>query len=644
MVYRRTGHGLKSFPSADSVGGASDPPVPRCTGLAGHDRREKLYSAYAQYPSGVFIMVLGDPDSTASSRSEQINRRDFLNPEMDGLDDAHMPDLTGIAAGGSDLQRGYNHFASELKKVVAFDSLAIYSVDGAHEHEVIEYCSGLALPRSKHGARRPLPGSRTSYVMATEQTLVSGHLGEYPWFDNDQGLLDLGLHSSIAVCLAYQGRTVAILELGSCREGAYGPREQGLLEHLADKLAPAVAFSLRSDQAGVNLDDSAVALARLKGALDGVLAGILSAEQQLREFASIVESTPCAVIITDGTGNIEYVNPSYSRMTGYLPEDVLGTLVGISGAQGISAEEYLYRWNAMIADGAWKEEARYTAKDGEGYWSSRILFPLRNSEGTITRCIVIEEDVTEKRMLQEQLVQIQKMESTGRMAGGVAHDLNNLLVAMLGYASLMQARLDPTEEGYEYARNIEDLVGKASELTCQLMPATQQNPEEPKPMDVNLAVREVFKILSHTATARHDLRIVSHLQPDLPVIVGDTGQVQQVIMNICFNALDAMPEGGELDVSTRAVQLEHGVDNGGSSLPSGFYVEMCIKDTGVGISRDLQARIFEPFFTTKLVGKGTGLGLSVAQLIVKNHGGIISVESSPGEGSVFTIYLPCPRN
>jgi len=257
---------------------------------------------------------------------------------------------------------------------------------------------------------------------------------------------------------------------------------------------------------------------------------------------------------------------------------------------------------------------------------------------------VIEEDVTEKRMLQVQLFQIQKMESTGRMAGGVAHDLNNLLVAMLGYASLMQARLDPAGEGYEYARNIEDLVGKASELTRQLMPATQQNPEEPKPMDVNHAVREVFKILSHTATTRHDLRIVSHLQPDLPVIVGDTGQVQQVIMNICFNALDAMPEGGELDVSTRAVQLEHGVDNGGSSLPSGFYVEMCIKDTGVGISRDLQARIFEPFFTTKLVGKGTGLGLSVAQLIVKNHGGIISVESSPGEGSVFTIYLPCPRN
>jgi len=554
------------------------------------------------------------------------------------LGDTHMPDLTGITAVGPDLQRGYDRFATELRKVVPFDRLAIYTVNEAHEHEVIEYCSGLASPRSKRGARRPLRSSRTSYVMATEQTLVSGHLGEPPWFDTDQELVDLGLHSSIAVCLAYQGRTEATLELVSRQEGAYGPREQGLLEHLADKLAPAVALARQSDQAGANLDDSAVALARLKGALDGVLAGILSAEQQLREFASIIESTPCAVIITDDTGNIEYVNPSYSRMTGFVPEEVLGTPVGISGDQGVSAEDCLYRWNAMIAGGTWKGEARYTTKDGEGYWSSRIVFPLRNLEGTITRCIVIEEDVTEKRLLQEQLFQIQKMGFIGLVAGGVAHDLNNLLAAMLGYASLMQVRLDPAGEGYEFARNIEDLVGKASDLTRQLLPATEQSPEEPKPMDVNLAVREVLKILSHTA--RHDLRIVSHLQPNLPVIIGDTGQVQQVIMNICCNALDAMLEGGELNVSTRAVQLEHGVENGGSSLPPGHYVELSFKDTGVGISQDLQARIFEPFFTTKSVDKGTGLGLSVARLIVKNHRGIILVESSPGEGSVFRIYLP----
>ena len=426
--------------------------------------------------------------------------------------------------------------------------------------------------------------------------------------------------------------------MSSRREGAYGPREQGILEHLAERLAPAVALSRRSDQAGANVDDSVVTLARLNGALDGVLAGILSAEQQLREFASIIESNPCAVIITDKTGNIEYVNPSYSRMTGFVPEDVLGTPVGISGGQGGSAEGNLGRWNAMTAGGAWKDEARYTTKGGEVYRSSRIVIPLKNPEGTITSCIVIEEDLTEKRLLQEQLFQLQKLEFTGRLAGGVAHDLNNLLLAMLGYASLMQARLDPSAEGYEYARNIEDLVGKASDLARQLLPAAQQNPEEPKSMDLNLAVLEVLRRLSHTVG--YDLRIVSHLQSDLPAILGVSGQVQQVILNICFNALDAMPEGGELVVSTRAVQLKHGVDNGGSSLPPGLYVTMLFKDTGVGISLDSQARIFEPFFTTKTADKGTGLGLSVAQLIVKNHGGLILVESSPGEGSVFTIYLP----
>jgi len=166
-------------------------------------------------------MVQGDPDSTALSRSEQISRRYSQSPEKGGLDDARMPDLTGAAAVGPDFQRGYDHFAAELRKVVAFDRLAIYEVDGLHEHEVIEYCYGLASPETSRGARRPLPGSRTSYVMATEQTLVSGHLGEYPWFDTDQGMLDLGLHSSIAVCLVYQGRTVATLELSSRREEAF---------------------------------------------------------------------------------------------------------------------------------------------------------------------------------------------------------------------------------------------------------------------------------------------------------------------------------------------------------------------------------------------------------------------------------------
>jgi two-component system cell cycle sensor histidine kinase/response regulator CckA len=247
-------------------------------------------------------------------------------------------------------------------------------------------------------------------------------------------------------------------------------------------------------------------------------------------------------------------------------------------------------------------------------------------------------DVTKRKMLEAQFYQSQKMESLGRLVGGVAHDFNNILGSILGYASLLKTRLAPDSDAYEFAQVIETATRRGSQLTQQLLTAARKGDLETRPMDVNEAVREVIQILSRILPK--NITLVDQLQPLLPQIEGDSNQIHQVLMNLCINAADAMPEGGTLTLSTREVFLNQEQARRHLSLQSGPYVRLSVADTGSGISEEDLSKIFEPFFTTKETGKGTGLGLSVVYGVVKNHRGAIEVDSKVGQGSVFTVYLP----
>jgi two-component system cell cycle sensor histidine kinase/response regulator CckA len=208
----------------------------------------------------------------------------------------------------------------------------------------------------------------------------------------------------------------------------------------------------------------------------------------------------------------------------------------------------------------------------------------------------------------------------------------------MGYASLLKTRLTPETDTHEFAQIIETATRRGAQLTQQLLTAARKSPLQTSPMDVNEAVQEVVQTLSRTLPK--NITITDRLQPQLPQIQGDLTQIHQVLMNLCINAADAMPEGGTLTLRTRAVFLNEERSRKLLSLQSGQHVQLSIADTAIGISEEDLPQIFEPFFTTKETDKGTGLGLSVIYAIVKNHRGAIEVSSKVGQGSTFVVYLP----
>jgi len=265
------------------------------------------------------------------------------------------------------------------------------------------------------------------------------------------------------------------------------------------------------------------------------------------------------------------------------------------------------------------------------------------SGGKIRGIYGIARDITErkraeeeKKLLEAQLRQAQKMEAIGTLAGGIAHDFNNLLMAIQGNASLMLFDLSPKHEHYERLRNIEKLVDSGSRLTAQLLGYARKGRYEVRPINLNQTVQDACETFSRT---RKDIRVQLHLDRTLAPIEADTGQIEQVLMNLLVNAADAMRGGGT--ITLRTANTTHEQMKGKLYNPKpGKYVLLSVSDTGVGMDEKTKERIFEPFFTTKEMGRGTGLGLASTYGIIKGHGGFIDVESEPGRGATFSIYLP----
>jgi PAS domain S-box-containing protein len=249
-------------------------------------------------------------------------------------------------------------------------------------------------------------------------------------------------------------------------------------------------------------------------------------------------------------------------------------------------------------------------------------------------------DVTEKKTMEGELVHAQKMEAVGTLAGGMAHDFNNLLTGILGYASLMLLNKDKRDPDHERLRSIEQLVQSGSNLTRQLLGFARGGKTEVKPTDLNNLAKSSLEMFGRT---RREISVHGKYQKDLHTVDVDRGQIEQVLLNLYVNAWQAMPEGGDLYLSTQNVELEESYTTQHLIEP-GDYARISVTDTGTGMDQTTQQRIFEPFFTTKEAGRGTGLGLATAYSIVKNHGGVINVYSELGKGTTFNIYFPASRN
>ncbi len=481
------------------------------------------------------------------------------------------------------------------------------------------------------------------------------------------------------------------------------------------------------------------------------------AQETLRKFIRGVEQSPACVVITDVEGRIEYVNPKFTELTGYTPEEVYGKNPRILKSGYTPPEEYRRLWETILAGRQWSGEFVNRKKNGELYWEFARISPLQGPDGAITHFIAIKEDiterkrfereigqandrlravietsplaictldeegrvtswngaaerifgwqagevlgrllpvvpeefslafwtrfeearcgrafgslqgsgrrkdgrrlevevwgaplacghsvksvvllfadVTERKWLEEQLRQAQKMEALGRLAGGVAHDFNNLLTIISGYAELLLTQVN--ESVREDVRAILEGAERATALTKQLLALSRRQASQPRLVDLNEIIRGMEKIIRR-ALGEHVILEVS-LRSSLWPVKADPGQIEQILLNLAVNARDAMPRGGRLVIATANCTR---TEAAAVRLPPGQYVRLTVRDNGEGLDPETRRHVFEPFFSTKPADKGTGLGLAIVYGIVKQSGGEVFVDSRPGEGSVFTIYLP----
>jgi two-component system cell cycle sensor histidine kinase/response regulator CckA len=284
-------------------------------------------------------------------------------------------------------------------------------------------------------------------------------------------------------------------------------------------------------------------------------------------------------------------------------------------------------------------EHRIVTGAGDVRWVHERADVIRDADSRPVRMIGTAQDITERRELELQLRHAQKMEAIGRLAGGVAHDLNNALTTIAGYTELALAEL---AEGHPARADVEEIrraAARAESVTRKLLAfSRRQHLFESKEFDLNDVVGALARLLERTLGDNVSLR--AELSATLPLVVGDRDQIEQAVVNLAVNARDAMPGGGDLVLRTSVEQVDEAFARAHATMPPGRFVVLSVADTGHGLDRETQARIFEPFFTTKEVGKGTGLGLAMVYGTVKQSGGFIFVESEPGHGATFRLYFP----
>ncbi|MGV3719621.1 MAG: PAS domain S-box protein, partial [Actinomycetota bacterium] len=367
-----------------------------------------------------------------------------------------------------------------------------------------------------------------------------------------------------------------------------------------------------------------------------------AAETALREsearFRAIFDQAAIGMARVDMQGGILEANSALERMLGYNSEELRDqSIAEITHPDDLAEDHRLYLEMMEGRRECYQLEKRFRHKDGRDVWGRLTASLVRGAEGQPLFGIGMVEDISERKALQEQFRQAQRMEAVGQLAGGVAHDFNNMLAVITGYSELMLGSLDPGSPLRAYVDEISKAGERAAGLTKQLLAFSRKQLLESRVFDLNATVHRMDKMLRRLIGEDIELVTLTGVRP--LKIKADPSQIEQVVMNLAINGRDAMPVGGLLSIHTANVRMEV-ADPHHPELQPGEYVSLQIRDTGCGIDPEVLPRIFEPFFTTKEVGKGPGLGLATVYGIVRQSGGSITVESEPGQGATFTVLLP----
>ena len=305
-------------------------------------------------------------------------------------------------------------------------------------------------------------------------------------------------------------------------------------------------------------------------------------------------------------------------------------------------ETYKELWSTLTAGNLWEGEFVNKRKDGTLFYEHATISSLRDDNGAITHYLAVKQDITEKKSTMEQLIQSQKMESVGQLAGGLAHDLNNILSVVSGYVALAQLGMDKEQKQFSYLDKVIQATSRAASLTHSLLAYSRKQEMNQQNQCLNLLITSVGSFISRIIHDNITFTLSLAVEP-LGVFV-DTVQIEQVLLNLATNARDAMPNGGTFTVVTGAGSMDEQFIATHGFGTIGRYAIITVTDSGYGMDAETKRKVFDPFFTTKEIDKGTGLGLSMVMGIIKQHGGFIDLQSEPGVGSIFQLYLPLINN
>jgi len=366
-------------------------------------------------------------------------------------------------------------------------------------------------------------------------------------------------------------------------------------------------------------------------------------DRQLWEYqsrlAQIVDSSQDAIIGANLDGIIISWNRGAEDIFGYTLEEAIGKPIAMLAPPDRPHEIPGIFEKIRLGEGIENFESVRVTKDGRHLNVSISVSPVADAEGRIVGASAIARNITAQKRAEEQLRQAQKMEAVGRLAGGVAHDFNNILGIITASCELLLDRLDPAASGLPYIHNIREAAERGASLTRQLLAFSRRQPLQPRLLDLNEGLSEVCKLLR--PLLGDDIQVSLLPGPEPAIVEVDPGQLDQIVLNLAVNSRDAMPQGGKLILETAVRDFDESFAAQHPPMTAGRYVMLAVSDNGSGMDAATVSRIFEPFFTTKETGKGTGLGLATVYGIVKQAGGHIWVYSEPGHGTTFRIYLPC---
>jgi PAS domain S-box-containing protein len=360
------------------------------------------------------------------------------------------------------------------------------------------------------------------------------------------------------------------------------------------------------------------------------------AEERIRQQASLLDNAQDAIMVCDLSYRILYWNKGAERIYGWEQAEVLGKDVAgvlFAGEAGRIEEAHV----ALLDTGEWKTEARFKTKSDQSIIVESRWTLVRNELDQPDYILLINTDVTEKRRAEEHLLRAQRMESIGTLAGGIAHDLNNILSPIIMSVDMLRMK-EPDAETTRWLSLIGENAERGADLIKQVLTFARGLEGDRIPVQVKHIVKDLVNVLQETLPKSISLKFDVATSPWL--VAADPTQIHQVLMNLCLNARDAMPAGGVLRIGLENVQIDENYSRMNPEATPGGYVQITVEDTGTGMTPDTVKRIFDPFFTSKALGRGTGLGLSTALTIVKSHHGFINVYSEPGRGSRFSISLP----